>query len=207
MGNEDLNRLRRGNKPTDGISTRRRRRLIIISAPLIISREFLLPGQVGLQGGPNKNQTKHRSDWLMGNQVKSYENDLYIWCPCIFDVFSWSWALHWNNLEGFDDGYCMGAIRTYINISPPISVEFIPDEMQSIADHLSPLLFRGTLSISHVLIYSFKWDMGGERWDMTKEFSVNPWPWSPACNRIKNRGGPTQKSQGDRLISILHIAV
>lgn len=62
----------------------------------------------------------------MDNQVKSYESDLYIWCPCIFDVFSWSWALHWNNLEGFDDGYCMGAIRTYINISPPISVEFYP---------------------------------------------------------------------------------
>lgn len=57
----------------------------------------------------------------------------------------------------------MGAIRTYINISPlPLfRLNFIPDEMQSIADHLSPLLFRGTLSISHVLIYSFKWDMGG----------------------------------------------
>jgi hypothetical protein len=103
----------------------------------------------------------------MGDQVKSYEKEpVYLMSLYLFDVFSWSWALHWNNLEGFDDSYCMGAMHTYINISPPpplISAELIPDEMQSIADHLSPLLFRGTLSISHVLIYSFKWDMGGER--------------------------------------------
>jgi hypothetical protein len=55
----------------------------------------------------------------MGDQVKSYEKEpVYLMSLYLFDVFSWSWALHWNNLEGFDGSYCMGAMHTYINISP-----------------------------------------------------------------------------------------
>jgi hypothetical protein len=39
----------------------------------------------------------------MGDQVKSYEKEpVYLMSLYLFDVFSWSWALHWNNLEGFD---------------------------------------------------------------------------------------------------------